>query len=595
MKINYVPGLALRFYPGLSRELYDAVDTYVATGCKIAIFTGTAPTEPEMWNLTNFTNYVTANADTLVYQETTQLQFSYDGFKHKRVIQRYPVDSTAITPLVSPIAQDQAEIDLGAIKTDNSLYALIYCPDKDTTLNTVGNDLVLLVPNVGTGSTDFCSLSKVNFTAGDSIYFRNLTISLFQGYQITDTLITEVQEDPENPGQNINVPVDSKKSVYLNKTWGQRISEAYRDCFISKSSMLLKSYANFSGPGPTLQYRTSSYEYYTNALNDFIMTPDDHYPVNNSIVFALRKFNKTTGLWENSHLFNELSTKVYKGFLGNQSLINLIDEINTKALLGQLGSVSSLVTSGGTLTYNTTNRFCFLLGNSGGPAAYGPAAYPTYTFAATEPAPLKLLSGTTPGPVTKDIIPGLLVKYIINQSHASENLKNSITQLLIELGFDEGMVTSALKSIVPIDFDLTKYSSTYDKDQNVLTIQNGNPSKLKTRYKKTIHNPTNEQMYMLLPRYLNRAAIENPYVLNYYSIGVHQAEWSMSSVSYPATSKVIDGEVVDNSTQRIRQQDYTAISIGVTGNGNTDLEYDLLDVIDYIDSFTAMIKIPNKF
>ena len=86
MKINYVPGLALRFYPGLSRELYDAVDTYVAMGCKIAIFTGTAPTEPEMWNLTNFDNYVTANADTLVYQETTQLQFSYDGFKHKRVI-----------------------------------------------------------------------------------------------------------------------------------------------------------------------------------------------------------------------------------------------------------------------------------------------------------------------------------------------------------------------------------------------------------------------------------------------------------------------------------------------------------------------------
>ena len=586
MKINYVPGLALRFYPGLSRELYDAVDTYVATGCKIAIFTGTAPTEPEMWSLTNFADYVTANADTLVYQETTQLQFSYDGFKHKRVIQRYPVDSIVITPLVSPIAQDQAEIDLGAIKTDNSLYALIYCPDKDTTLNTVGNDLVLLVPNVGTGSTDFCSLSKVNFTAGDSIYFRNLTISLFQGYQITDTLITEVQEDPENPGQNINVPVDSKKSVYLNKTWGQRISEAYRDCFISKGSMLLKSYVNDVG---ARRDTTSSYAYYTNALNDFIMTPDDLNPVANGYVFALRKFNKTTGLWENSHLFNELGTKVYKGFLGNQSLINLIDEINTKALLGQLGSISSLVTAAEvTAAYNTTNRFCFLQGGS-------PVNYPSYTFNPAEPAPLKLLSGTAPGPQTKDIIPGLLVKYIINQSHASENLKNSITQLLIELGFDEGMVTSALKSIVPIDFDLTKYSSTYDKDQNILTIQNGTPSKLKTRYKKTIHNPTNEQMYILLPRYLNRAAIENPYVLNYTTNGYHRSEWSISSVSYPATSKVIDGEVVDNSTQRIRQQDYTAISIGVTGNGETDLEYDVLDVIDYIDSFTAMIKIPNKF
>ena len=587
MKINYVPGLALRFYPGLSRELYDAVDTYVATDCKIAIFTGTAPTEPEMWNLTNFTNYVTANADTLVYQETTQLQFSYDGFKHKRVIQRYPVDSTAITPLIAPIAQDQAEIDLGAIKTDNSLYALIYCPDKDTTLNTVGNDLVLLVPNVGTGSTDFCSLSKTNFTAGESMYFRNLTISLFQGYQVTDTLVTEQQPDPENPGQYLPVAVDSKKSVYLNKVWGNRISEAYRDCFISRSSFLLKSYINSN---TIRNIYTSSYDYFTNYLQDFIMIPEHpgYNPVAYSKVFALRKFNKTTGLWENSHLFNELDTKVYKGFLGNQSLINLIDEINTKALLGQLGSLSNLVTSGTTLTFNTTNRFCFLQGG-------GPINYPVYSFTNAEPAPLKLLHGTTPGPQTKDIIPGLLVKYIINQSHVSENLKNSITQLLIESGFDEGMVNSALKSIVPIDFDLTKYSSAYDKDQNILTIQNGTPSKLKNRYKKTINNPTNEQMYIILPRYLNRAAIENPYVLNYDPTVLIASEWSISSVSYPATSKVIDGEVVDNSTQRIRQQDYTAISIGVTGNGDTDLEYDNLDVIDYIDSFTAMVKIPNKF
>lgn len=587
MKINYVPGLALRFYPGLSRELYDAVDTYVATGCKIAIFTGTAPTEPVMWNLTNFTNYVTANADTLVYQETTQLQFSYDGFKHKRVIQRYPIDSTVITPLIAPIAQDQAEINLGAIKTDNSLYALIYCPDKDATLNTVGNDLVLLVPNVGTGSTDFCSLSKVNFAAGESIYFRNLTISLFQGYQITDTLITEVQEDPENPGQNINVPVDSKKSVYLNKVWGQRISEAYRDCFISRSTMLLKSYVN-SG-GATRQDYTSSYDHLSNYMQDFLMTPDDNSSSGgNNVLFALRKYNKTTGQWENSHLFSELSTKIYKGFLGNQSLINLIDEINTKALLGQLGSLSNLVTSGTTLTFNTTNRFCFLQGG-------GPINYPVYYFTTKVIPQLNALTGTAPGPQTKDILPGLLVKYIINQSHVSENLKNSITQLLIELGFDEGMVNSALKSLIPIDFDLTKYSSAYDKDQNILTIQNGTPSKLKNRYKKTIHNPTNEQMYIILPRYLNRSAIENPFVLNYNPAGFHQSEWSISSVSYPATSKVIDGEVVDNSTQRIRQQDYTAISIGVTGNGNTDLEYDNLDVIDYVDSFTAMVKIPNKF
>ena len=585
MKINYVPGLALRFYPGLSRELYDGVDNYIASNCKIAIFTGTAPTEQQVWDLGNFTEYVTNNTSTLVYQETTQLQFTYDGFKHKRVIQRYPVDSTNIVPLIDSITQDAAAIEAGAIETPNSLYALVYCPDKDTTLNTTGNDLVILLPNVGSGSTDFCSLSKVNFAAGESIYFRNLTISLFQGYQVTDTLINGEYEDPMNPGSMITGPVDSKKSVYINKVWGNRLSEAYRDCFISKGSMLLKAYYNQQGVN--LLNRASSYEYYTNALQDFIMTPDELNPVSYGHIFALRKFNKTTGLWENSHLFNELGTKVYKGFLGNQSLVNLIDEINTKALLGQLGSVSNLVTSGTTQPSNTTNRFYFLQGGN-------PAAYPVYTFNADIPQ-LKALTGTTPGPVTKDIIPGLLVKYIINQSHVAENLKDSITQLLIELGFDEGMVNSALKSIVPIDFDLTKYSSVYDKDQNILTIQNGTPSKLKTRYKKTIHNPTNEQMYILLPRYLNRAAIENPFVLNYEQNGFYRSEWSMSSVSYPATQKVIDGEVVDNTTQRVRQQDYTAISIGITGNGETDLEYDNIDVIDYIDSFTTMVKIPNKF
>ena len=155
------------------------------------------------------------------------------------------------------------------------------------------------------------------------------------------------------------------------------------------------------------------------------------------------------------------------------------------------------------------------------------------------------------------------------------------------------MITSALRSIIPIGFDNTKYTSSFDKDTNVLAIQNTTPAKLKTRYKKTIHNPTNEQLYILVPRFMNRAAIENPYGIT--QLGQTDFYWSFSSVSYPATQKVIDGEVVDNTTQRIRQQDYTAVSIGLTGNGNTDLEYDLLDVVDYIDSFTTMVKISSTY
>ena len=41
--------------------------------------------------------------------------------------------------------------------------------------------------------------------------------------------------------------------------------------------------------------------------------------------------------------------------------------------------------------------------------------------------------------------------------------------------------------------------------------------------------------------------------------------------------------------------DYTAVSLGLTGNGTTDLEYDILDIIDYIDSFAVMLKIPRKY
>ena len=563
MLINYVPGLALRFFPGLSREPYDAVDTYVASNCKIAIFTGTAPTEQSLWNLTNFEEYVTANTDKLVYQETTQLQFSYDGYKHKRVIQRWPVDSTPINPLIAPIAQDLTSIPEGEdpIESSNDLYALVYCPDKDTTLNTTGNDLVFLLPGVGSGSTDFCSLSTTDFAKDSKIYFRNLTVALFQGYQITDTLITEEQEDPENPGQMIDVPVDTKKSVYINKVWGVKFSEAYRDCFVSRTSFLVKG--RWMGDVSYPLTSTVSTNLYRIVLQDYSLPKADSL---NPMDLYLRKYNKISQIWENSHLPLELlDTKTYHGFIVNESMINLLNEINSKALLKQFSSLNDLVITN--TTYLPSTRF-----------------KTSTTFA------------TTTGNIEQrqDLIPGLLAKYSFMQSHASQDIKDSITQLLIEQGLDEGMINSAIRSVVPIDFDPTQYSSSFDKDQNILTIQNSKPAKLKTRYKKSIHNPTNEKLYILLPRYIARAPFEGANIIaGYTTADIHHS--SISSVSYPATSQVLEGEVVDNSVTRIRQQDFTAISIGQTGNGETDLEFDNIDVIDYIDSLTAMVKIPNKF
>ena len=563
MKINYVPGLALRFYPGLSREAYDAVDTYIASNCKIAIFTGTAPSETDLWNLSNFSAYVTANTSKLVYQETTQLQFSYDGFKHKRVIQRYPIDSTAITPLIASIAQDSAAVTAGtAIGTDNSLYALVYCPDKDTTLNTTGNDLIMLIPNVGSGATDFCSLSKTNFAANESMYFRNLTISLFQGYQITDTLINGQYEDPLNPGQMITGPVDSKKSVYINKVWGNRLSEAYRDCFVSRDTNFKLRYNGTLSSSIIYAGRVGYF-------GDLSFFDTSDIANKSGAAYIPRIYDTVTSTWS-TNLINlaDLDFTIYYGYIVNESVINLLNEINSKNLLRQL-SLDSAILENTSATLAGTKRFASVYGDTFG----------------------RLAIDTTLYPYNSDLFLGALTKLFL-ASHSSTNLKNSIRQILIEQGFDTGMIDSALKSIIPIGFDNTKYSSVFDAANNVLTIQNATPAKLKTRYKKSINNPSNEQLYILIPRFMARAAIENPN--NSYGSGLYRYS-SLGSVSYPATQKVIDGEVVDNTTQRIRQQDYTAISVGVTGNGETDLEYDNLDIIDYIDSFTAMVKIPNKF
>ena len=563
MKLNYIPGLALRFFPGNTRELYDGVDSYNATNSKVVIMTGAAPSETELWNLTDLEAFVTANESKVVYRETCTFNFSYNGFKHQRVIQRMPIDTTPFTSLVASQAQPtytQEEIEAGAIKTDNSLYALIYFKDKDATLNVAGNDMIMLIPNVGTQPDDFVSLSSVNFTAGDSLYLKNITISLFQGYQITDAIIMGDIPDPENPGEIITGPIATKKSFYYNKVWGNRISEAYRDCFISRTTFQIRTSI------PVLNINnnssTSAYSY----VQDYISGQSTN-------AFALRKFDSVNGVWENKFLRLSLTPAViYKGFLGNESLVNLIDEINSKAILNQFGSLTDLVHFGGTLALTNTHRF-------------------VYSDNATTPKVAE--SFTALSEQKMDLIPGLLVKYLLLLPVLTTDHKISLVQILIELGFDEGMVNSAINSIVPIDFDLTKYSSAFDKDTGILTIQNNSPAKLVTRFKKTIHNPTNEQLYIVLPRYLNRIAIENPYT-SYYGAGVGYGS-SISSVSFPATQKVIDGEAIDINTQRIRQQDYTAVSIGLTGNGNTDLEYDHLTMIDYIDSFTTMVKIPNKF
>jgi hypothetical protein len=57
---------------------------------------------------------------------------------------------------------------------------------------------------------------------------------------------------------------------------------------------------------------------------------------------------------------------------------------------------------------------------------------------------------------------------------------------------------------------------------------------------------------------------------------------------------VLDGELINYNSNKLRIYDYTAISVGLPGSG-ADMEVDVTHTIDYIDSIQAQIKLPNQF
>ena len=582
MKINYVPGLSLRFFPGLSRNPDDAADDYIATGSKIVILTGDAPTESALWDLTDLEAFLALNEDKIVYRETTDLKYSYDGFQLKRIIQRLPINSTELIPLCDSQVQTIQGENPGEIVTANNLYALIYSPDKDNTLNAQGNDLIMLIPDVGTNPDSYLSISKTNFTQGETMYFRNLTISLFQGYQITDAPITEMQDDPENPGSEIPVVVGSKKNVFYNKIWANRIAEAFRDCFVSDQLNAAKT-AKLYNSVTKLTSNVSIFTHYTfQSFYTLFSFPSRMYGNNSgsSIAIAtpttvanlfIRKVDPQTKQWLNTDASNIISATHFQyGYLVNQSVLDLLDEINQRSLNGTLPSYDDLFSG----VYSET--------------AYATPNESKYFRVGSWVEPNNILE--TKGPIVS-----LLSTWLLNLSYKNSEINASFSKLLIEvMGFEESLVQRAIKSIIPFDMDIPSFISTFDKESNVLTVQNMKPMKLDTRYKKSIFNPTNEGLFLLLNR--NRISGYNKCEL--YSpnttLGVVFPS-TIDTISFPLTQTVLDGEPTDTNSNRVRIKDYTAISIGLTGNGETDLEYDILDNIDYIDSFTVMVKVPNKF
>ena len=106
MKINYVPGLPLRLFPQNSRDPYTAFKTFTQSDCDFVLMTGNCPDTDTLWNLTNLEEFLTANHSKFVYREKTQIRFTYDGNKQKRILQRMPIDSIEIFAQHGVIPQD---------------------------------------------------------------------------------------------------------------------------------------------------------------------------------------------------------------------------------------------------------------------------------------------------------------------------------------------------------------------------------------------------------------------------------------------------------------------------------------------------------
>ena len=159
----------------------------------------------------------------------------------------------------------------------------------------------------------------------------------------------------------------------------------------------------------------------------------------------------------------------------------------------------------------------------------------------------------------------------------------------------------------------SSWTMNLNSDSNILTMKNETPVRLYSRFRMSRNNPTNEQLYILLPRYLNRSLIDQP-------LGNHHLEpivpnppsspattgdyssasnefrilGSTSGVSFTRTQDVLDGELINYNSSKLRIYDYTAISVGLPGSG-ADMEVDVTHTIDYIDSIQAQIKLPNQF
>lgn len=667
MKINYVPGLPLRLFPQNSRDPYTAFKTFTQNDCDFVLMTGNCPDTDKLWNLTNLEEFLTNNHSKLVYREKTQIRFTYDGNKQKRILQRMPIDSIEIFAQHGVIPQDytsnivvsdgsaeyqeafeqyqlalaeynnlltiyerdfdQYQLDLeeynnpsdpenptiteepvapvapvaptepvapaptppeqpkGGIETemnpdsaipeakriisDNGIYALIKIPHKEASANTAGNDLIMLISNVGSLPDDFISISDTNFIQGKKFNLRNATVSIFQGYQITDQVLHREIEDASNPGESIQIPVNTKKAVHLNRVWGKYLAESYRNCFVSDQSFTWRfSDVLYAGSNRTYNDNTLAVTIQqTDTCNTLTVDPNNYTGAIDPIY--LMNWNGTA--WS-GNLAKDIRVLHYGVFI-NQAVVDIIDLINSKEINEEIPVWSSIV----------------------GKKWFASAATNT-TFRDKQ-----RITAVT------------IIKFMLNQTWLSDAHKNSVAQILRELNIDENLIGRALKCIIPMTVTNSSWTMNLNSDSNILTMKNETPVRLYSRFRMSRNNPTNEQLYILLPRYLNRSLIDQPLGNHYlepvvpnpptspattgdYSSTSNEFRilGSTSGVSFTRTQDVLDGELINYNSSKLRIYDYTAISVGLPGSG-ADMEVDVTHTIDYIDSIQAQIKLPNQF
>ena len=255
----------------------------------------------------------------------------------------------------------------------------------------------------------------------------------------------------------------------------------------------------------------------------------------------------------------------------------------------------------------------------------------------------------TPG-VGSTSIQELFLRYL----YSTDSEKRDVAFTLADAyyGVATSMITAAKVGFIPmLDFNSDQFVVSYAKDE--ITLEYANPIELAIKYDETVHNKTNQKLYLYFP-YITSNALR-PSTLTYNTAnptgliepiigtdtnlndslisiftGVNASYQTVNTVitagdadagnafanasfvrrgaGIAGTNPVGIGALVTNenmpvltnsvwsvgANKFVNQAGYTVINISETGGGG-DITFDHTDKIDFIDSLKFVIKAPTVF